>query len=192
VNREVVHDGKGAFQVRFGFERRLVDRIKSLPNRRWNASDRLWLVPEDDVLPLVELLADDRFRFCATTVRLYLERGGRLAVSAAAGDLFADFEEVAADEVDPAPAPSTDWTVSRLNQRVRDILLDALPTKTVTGTVPPEVTGIADDSRKVERGQCFVAVPGLRQDARRFVPAVARPRIAGARASPSLRDDPEW
>ena len=55
------------------------------------------------------------------------------------------------------------------------VLLDALPTKTVTGTVPPEVTGIADDSRKVERGQCFVAVPGLRQDARRFVPdAVAR------------------
>jgi UDP-N-acetylmuramoyl-L-alanyl-D-glutamate--2,6-diaminopimelate ligase len=56
-----------------------------------------------------------------------------------------------------------------------NILLDALPTKTVTGPVPPEVTGIADDSRKVERGQCFVAVPGLRQDARRFVPdAVAR------------------
>ena len=136
MNREVVHDGKGAFQVRFGFERRLVDRIKSLPNRRWNASDRLWLVPEDDVLPLVELLADDRFRFCATTVRLYLERGGRLAVSAAAGDLFADFEEVAADEVDPAPAPSTDWTVSRLNQRVRDILLDALPgTLWLTGEI---------------------------------------------------------
>jgi len=40
VNRDVVHDGKGAFQVRFAFERRLVDRIKSLPNRRWNASDR--------------------------------------------------------------------------------------------------------------------------------------------------------
>ena len=55
------------------------------------------------------------------------------------------------------------------------LLLDALPVKTVTGTVPPAITGIADDSRNVGPGQCFVAVPGLRQDARRFVPdAVAR------------------
>jgi UDP-N-acetylmuramoyl-L-alanyl-D-glutamate--2,6-diaminopimelate ligase len=54
-------------------------------------------------------------------------------------------------------------------------LLDALPTKSVTGTVPRAVTGVADDSRKVGPGECFVAVPGLRQDARRFVPdAVAR------------------
>ena len=54
-------------------------------------------------------------------------------------------------------------------------LLDALPMKTVTGTPPRMVSGIADDSRKVGAGECFVAVPGLRQDARRFVPdAVAR------------------
>jgi len=54
-------------------------------------------------------------------------------------------------------------------------LLDALPVKTVTGTLPRAVAGIADDSRKVAAGQCFVAVPGLRQDARRFIPdAVAR------------------
>jgi len=54
-------------------------------------------------------------------------------------------------------------------------LLDALPVKTVTGTVPRVISGIADDSRKVRPGECFVAVPGLRQDARRFVPdAVAR------------------
>jgi UDP-N-acetylmuramoyl-L-alanyl-D-glutamate--2,6-diaminopimelate ligase len=54
-------------------------------------------------------------------------------------------------------------------------LLDALPMKQVTGTLPGTVTGVADDSRKVARGECFVAVPGLRQDARRFVPdAVGR------------------
>jgi UDP-N-acetylmuramoyl-L-alanyl-D-glutamate--2,6-diaminopimelate ligase len=53
-------------------------------------------------------------------------------------------------------------------------LLDALPEKTMSGTPPPTVTGIADDSRKVERGECFVAVPGLRQDARRFVPDALR------------------
>jgi len=136
VNREVVHDGKGAFQVRFAFERRLVDRIKSLPNRRWNAGDRLWLVPEEDVLPLVELLADDRFRFCDTTVRLYQERGGRLTVNAVPMDLFADVEDIPAAEAEPAPAPAGDWTVSRLNQRVRDILTEALPgTVWLTGEI---------------------------------------------------------
>jgi UDP-N-acetylmuramoyl-L-alanyl-D-glutamate--2,6-diaminopimelate ligase len=54
-------------------------------------------------------------------------------------------------------------------------LIDALPTKTVSGTLPAAVTGITDDSRRVAAGECFVAVPGLRQDARRFVPdAIAR------------------
>jgi len=50
-------------------------------------------------------------------------------------------------------------------------LLDALPVKRVTGTVPPTVTGVADDSRTVGAGECFIAVPGLRHDARRFIPA---------------------
>jgi UDP-N-acetylmuramoyl-L-alanyl-D-glutamate--2,6-diaminopimelate ligase len=54
-------------------------------------------------------------------------------------------------------------------------LLDALPVKTITGTLPRVITGVADDSRKVGAGEVFVAVPGLRQDARRFVPdAIAR------------------
>ena len=48
-------------------------------------------------------------------------------------------------------------------------LLDALPDKTVSGTLPAVVTGVSDDSRTVVRGGCFVAVPGLRTDARRFV-----------------------
>jgi UDP-N-acetylmuramoyl-L-alanyl-D-glutamate--2,6-diaminopimelate ligase len=54
-------------------------------------------------------------------------------------------------------------------------LLDALPVKTVLGTLPPAVTGVAYDSRRVGPGSVFVAVPGLHQDARRFIPdAVAR------------------
>jgi UDP-N-acetylmuramoyl-L-alanyl-D-glutamate--2,6-diaminopimelate ligase len=45
----------------------------------------------------------------------------------------------------------------------------------VVGRPPRAVRGLTADSRRVERGGCFVAVPGLRQDARRFVPeAVAR------------------
>jgi UDP-N-acetylmuramoyl-L-alanyl-D-glutamate--2,6-diaminopimelate ligase len=55
------------------------------------------------------------------------------------------------------------------------LLIDALPERRVVGTPPPSVTGLTADSRRVERGDCFVAVPGFKQDARRFVPdAVAR------------------
>ena len=42
MSREVRHDGLGAFHVRFPFDRQLVDLIKTLPNRRWNAADRHW------------------------------------------------------------------------------------------------------------------------------------------------------
>ena len=47
-------------------------------------------------------------------------------------------------------------------------LLDALPEKRIVGLLPATVSGIADDSRRVERGDCFVAVPGFKADARRF------------------------
>jgi UDP-N-acetylmuramoyl-L-alanyl-D-glutamate--2,6-diaminopimelate ligase len=49
------------------------------------------------------------------------------------------------------------------------VLLDALPVKTVLGQVPPVVSGVAYDSRRVGAGEAFVAVRGLRQDARRFI-----------------------
>jgi UDP-N-acetylmuramoyl-L-alanyl-D-glutamate--2,6-diaminopimelate ligase len=55
------------------------------------------------------------------------------------------------------------------------VLLDALTDKRVIGMPPRVVTGLTADSRRVERGDAFVAVPGFKQDARRFVPeAVGR------------------
>ncbi len=48
-------------------------------------------------------------------------------------------------------------------------LLDALPDKRTAGALPDAVAGIAYDSRAVRPGELFVAVPGLRQDGRRFV-----------------------
>jgi UDP-N-acetylmuramoyl-L-alanyl-D-glutamate--2,6-diaminopimelate ligase len=48
-------------------------------------------------------------------------------------------------------------------------LLDALVDKTVQGTIPAAVSGVAYDSRRVQPGELFVAVPGLKQDGRRFV-----------------------
>src|SRR5499425_855546 len=48
-------------------------------------------------------------------------------------------------------------------------LLEALPDMRVLGTMPAEVRGVAYDSRKVEPGEIFVAIPGLKQDGRRYV-----------------------
>ena len=48
------------------------------------------------------------------------------------------------------------------------MLLDALPDKTVLGSPPAQVAGLAYDSRKVTAGALFVAIPGFRQDGRRF------------------------
>ena len=48
-------------------------------------------------------------------------------------------------------------------------LLDALTDKTVLGPIPATVKGVAYDSRRVEPGELFVAVPGLKLDGRRYV-----------------------
>src|SRR3989442_2210931 len=53
-------------------------------------------------------------------------------------------------------------------------LLAALPVKTIVGAPPSSVSSVTDDSRRVEPGSCFVALPGLRQDARRFLPHAVR------------------
>jgi UDP-N-acetylmuramoyl-L-alanyl-D-glutamate--2,6-diaminopimelate ligase len=55
------------------------------------------------------------------------------------------------------------------------VLLESLPERRLVGEPPAVVRGLTADSRRVEAGDCFVAVPGFKQDARRFVPdAVAR------------------
>jgi UDP-N-acetylmuramoyl-L-alanyl-D-glutamate--2,6-diaminopimelate ligase len=53
-------------------------------------------------------------------------------------------------------------------------LLAALPEKRVIGAPPRSVSSIAGDSRKVEPGGCFVAVPGFKQDGRHFIPDAIR------------------
>src|SRR6266436_6079883 len=53
-------------------------------------------------------------------------------------------------------------------------LLAALPEKRVIGEPPRSVSSIAGDSRRVEPGGCFVAVPGFKQDGRHFIPDAIR------------------
>lgn len=134
MSRRVEHDGQHALQIRFPFDRVLVDRIKSLPSRRWNATEKFWFVPEDDVVLLVDLLADDGFEFDENTRGLYaalggsrvLEEAGRGSAPAMANDLplFAGTEP----ELEPAAVPrATDLSVGMLNARVKDLLAGAFP-----------------------------------------------------------------
>src|SRR5438874_4515340 len=54
-------------------------------------------------------------------------------------------------------------------------LLSALPDATLVGPREAEIAGIAYDSRALERGELFVALPGVHVDGHRFVEAaVAR------------------
>lgn len=135
MSRRVTHDGQGALQVRFPFDRRLVDEIKNLPHRRWNAEGRYWSVPDLDVVALVDLLSPRGFQFDAATRELYLRSGGRSAPepSTSGGPTLPGlFDPVEADEsrdpdAPPAQRDTAAYTVSGLNERVRELLQAAFP-----------------------------------------------------------------
>jgi exodeoxyribonuclease VII large subunit len=135
MSRGVTHDGKGALQVRFPFDRALVDRIKTLPHRRWNASERFWSVPDLDVVALVDLLHPEGFRFDRVTRQLYRSMGGKAVLDDSPGEgpvlpgLF-DTPEPPRDEEAASPSGTdveNDYSVSRLNERVRRIIESAFP-----------------------------------------------------------------
>jgi len=119
VSRDVVHDGAGSFRVRFPFDRRLVELVKSLPRRRWHAADKVWIVPDDDVVPLVEALQPEGFAFDDEALGRYAGRGGTRSLRPAAPGHA------------PADAPADDgtqhWTVGRLNREVKAVLAAAFP-----------------------------------------------------------------
>src|SRR5258705_13754449 len=76
------------------------------------------------------------------------------------------------------------------------VLLESLPERRLIGEPPSTVRGLTADSRRVEAGDCFVAGPGFKQGARRFVPHGAAPGgglvvtaggpPAGPRAAPGV------
>jgi exodeoxyribonuclease VII large subunit len=136
MSRKVTHDGEGTLQVRFPFDRVLVDRIKTLPQRRWNAAERYWSVPELNVVALVEMLQPEGFRFDRATRLLYRSMGGSLALDETPLDgptlpgLFDTPESGDAGKAADLPAtPLTDdYSVSGLNERVRQVIESAFPT----------------------------------------------------------------
>ncbi len=133
MSRKVVHDGEASLQIRFAFDRRLVDLVKTLPNRRWQASERFWWTPDDDVVAVVDLLEPHGFDFDEATCELYRSLGGALplepsngapagAPAAPQSGMRGLFDEPAARQANPG-----DFSVSRLNERVREALAEAFP-----------------------------------------------------------------
>ncbi|MDX1389405.1 MAG: exodeoxyribonuclease VII large subunit, partial [Acidobacteriota bacterium] len=134
MSRKVTHDGSGNLEVRFSFDRRLVDLVKTLPGRRWNPEGKYWFLPDDRVVEIVEALYPEGFRFDERTRQMYGEHGGALPLepgpvsraSSPQGELFADPEPVAGDGV-VATADGNDYSVSRLNEEVSAVLARAFP-----------------------------------------------------------------
>jgi exodeoxyribonuclease VII large subunit len=130
LSREVVPDGAGGFHVRFPFDRRLVDLIKSLPRRRWQAADKTWWVPGEDVVALVDLLQPEGFEFDDEVGRLYGERGGTRTLAAAGPRRPAAAARAAERSLFDEPPPEEagdNYTVGRLNREVRVVLEGAFP-----------------------------------------------------------------
>ena len=140
MSRHVSHDGQGSLRLRFPFDRRLVDLVKTLPNRRWNAGERYWSAPDKDVEAVVDLLHDEGFSFCETTVRLYGEAGGRQKLQGTPPSPLDDRQRGLFDGAAPgrggktggAHGPGTtpdtaDYTVATLNERARQALAGCFP-----------------------------------------------------------------
>ncbi len=145
MSREVRHDGDGTLEVRFPFDRALVDRIKTLPRRRWNAAERCWGVPEGDLLLLIDLLEGARFQFDAPTTELCRAAGRTMAPGTAPVEpgLF-DAPSSTGSSARIADA-TTDLSVSELNESVRRVLADAFPHSL---WVVGEISGFARNAHK--------------------------------------------
>lgn len=86
--------------IQFEYDERLVQLVRGLPERRFDRERRVWLVPKDHVVPVVELLEAEGFSFDEGTQKLYAARR----------------EE-----------KSQHLTVSELNTRVQAVLSQAFP-----------------------------------------------------------------
>jgi exodeoxyribonuclease VII large subunit len=87
--------------IQFEYDARLVQLVRALPESRFDREKRVWRVPKDHVVPVVELLEKAGFSFDEATQKLYAERR-REGIQ--------------------------HLTVSELNARVQSLLAQAFPT----------------------------------------------------------------
>lgn len=126
MSKQVIHDGRGSFEIRFGFDRRLVELVKSLPSRRWNPTHKHWSVPEDHVISVVDLLHPEGFGFDDATRNLYRAVGGSRALDPAPRQAGL-FSSLGGAEAEGDRNGNDDYTVTRLNDQVQAVLEGAFP-----------------------------------------------------------------
>jgi exodeoxyribonuclease VII large subunit len=129
MTKQVSHDGRSGLHLRFPYDRRLVDLVKTLPDRRWLGEEKIWRVPDTLVVTTVELLRGEGFAFDEVVRKLYVELGGTLSFEAVTVEpVPAAVPRGLFDPVDAeADAATTDYTVGRLNREVRDLFAEAFP-----------------------------------------------------------------
>lgn len=70
------------------------------------------------------------------------------------------------------------------------ILLSELEQKEIRGSVDVEITGIATDSRKVQKGDLFIAIAGTREDGSRYVDDAVRREASAVAGEAGIREIP--
>ena len=67
-------------------------------------------------------------------------------------------------------------------------LISVLPRASVVGSLDLEISGLQDDSRKVQPGDLFIAVKGITSDGHDFVDAAIERGAAGVVVERAVRD----
>ncbi len=102
-------------RISFPYERELVNTVRNLPERRWDANSKAWFVPLQHLAYVLEQLEGHHFKL-SVELRTYCESAGQsLAPSPPALSSVAGLA---------TPVPADTYTVSKLNQAARAVLRD--------------------------------------------------------------------
>lgn len=126
--RELRWDGEsGRIQVRFSYDKKLVERVRNLTGRRWHPEERYWSIPRETLHEAAGALFPLGFE-PDPGVRELLE-GGEEVASEITGEVRepgpARGSRSTPAPLQPAPRTGSSeaeaWSVSALNERVRSI-----------------------------------------------------------------------
>ena len=113
---------KGRIRVRFPYDAELVAEVKEVPGRRWHREEKAWSIPLESAGEAGRILLPLGFRAAPEVEKLLT---GEIEGIAGLAQASEEVRENA--EGDHAAGESTDWSVSRLNEEVRNAILQGMP-----------------------------------------------------------------
>jgi exodeoxyribonuclease VII large subunit len=151
-DRRVILGPDGLLRIKFPYDPRLVALVKGLPGRQWNNGDKFWSVPKEHVVSVVELLRPHGFTFDEETLRLYEAGHGASGDHLTVSQLNLRVREALLDAF-----PSPLWVVGEIsgfnkNAQKQNIIFFQLVERTTSGTTPPSVSAVLypEDRRLLE------------------------------------------